>query len=189
MQQRHWNLQQKQQKPPSTFFACFSKGYLLIFKRFKDWWWKVAVGKCYYKLGLLREAEKQFNSSFRECPMIPTVLHLCKVFSRLDQPLRALEQLQKALESFPGEVSLMLATARIHDALNDSSKANDMYKKVLFFFLKIFHNKKKNVRCYTLTAVMLKQVLALQTLIFTMISQNLHCVISEDSFRFDSLSF
>ncbi len=32
---------------------------------FKDWWWKAQIGKCYYKLGLYREAEKQFISSLK----------------------------------------------------------------------------------------------------------------------------
>jgi tetratricopeptide repeat protein 8 len=27
---------------------------------YKDWWWKARLGKCYYQLGLTREAEKQF---------------------------------------------------------------------------------------------------------------------------------
>jgi tetratricopeptide repeat protein 8 len=27
---------------------------------YKNWWWKERLGKCYYLLGLYREAEKQF---------------------------------------------------------------------------------------------------------------------------------
>ena len=26
---------------------------------YKDWWWKARLGKCYYKLGMYRDAEKQ----------------------------------------------------------------------------------------------------------------------------------
>ena len=26
---------------------------------YDDWWWKERLGKCYYMLGLFREAEKQ----------------------------------------------------------------------------------------------------------------------------------
>ena len=29
--------------------------------QFKDWWWKQQLGLCYFKLGLLRDAEKQFK--------------------------------------------------------------------------------------------------------------------------------
>ena len=33
---------------------------------YKDWWWKVALGKCYYRLGMFREAEKQFKSALKQ---------------------------------------------------------------------------------------------------------------------------
>lgn len=29
----------------------------------QDWWWKARLGKCYYQLGLLRDAERQFKSA------------------------------------------------------------------------------------------------------------------------------
>ena len=32
---------------------------------FKDWWWKARLGKCYFQLGLFRDAEKQFKSSLK----------------------------------------------------------------------------------------------------------------------------
>lgn len=31
----------------------------------QDWWWKARLGKCYYQLGLLRDAERQFVSSLK----------------------------------------------------------------------------------------------------------------------------
>ncbi|GFR50306.1 hypothetical protein Agub_g12497 [Astrephomene gubernaculifera] len=30
---------------------------------YQDWWWKARLGKCYYQLGLLRDAERQFKSA------------------------------------------------------------------------------------------------------------------------------
>jgi len=33
--------------------------------KFTDWWWKVQLGKCYFTLGLIREAEQQFRSALR----------------------------------------------------------------------------------------------------------------------------
>ena len=27
---------------------------------YQDWWWKARLGKCYYQLGLYRDAEKQY---------------------------------------------------------------------------------------------------------------------------------
>ncbi|XP_030307811.1 tetratricopeptide repeat protein 8 isoform X2 [Calypte anna] len=46
--------------------------------QFKDWWWKVQIGKCYYRLGLYREAEKQFKSALKQQDMVDTILYLAK---------------------------------------------------------------------------------------------------------------
>lgn len=32
---------------------------------FEDWWWKARLGKAYYQLGLLRDAEKQLASALK----------------------------------------------------------------------------------------------------------------------------
>uniref|UniRef100_A0A2D4IRA7 Uncharacterized protein n=2 Tax=Micrurus TaxID=8634 RepID=A0A2D4IRA7_MICLE len=99
--------------------------------QFKDWWWKVQIGKCYYRLGLYREAETQFKSALRQQDMVDTVLYLAKVYSRLDQPLTALNVFKQGLERFPGEVSLLCGMARIHEEMNNISTAAECYKDVL----------------------------------------------------------
>ena len=48
-------------------------------------------GKCYYRLGLFREAEQQFKSASKQQNMLDTVLLLSKVYVRLDQPLTAVD--------------------------------------------------------------------------------------------------
>lgn len=56
--------------------------------QYKDWWWKVQLGKCYYKIGMLRDAEKQFKSSLKHTDAtVDAFLWLGKVYIRLDQPL------------------------------------------------------------------------------------------------------
>eukprot|EP00620_Florenciella_sp_RCC1587_P002546 CAMPEP_0182602682 /NCGR_PEP_ID=MMETSP1324-20130603/92116_1 /TAXON_ID=236786 /ORGANISM="Florenciella sp., Strain RCC1587" /LENGTH=504 /DNA_ID=CAMNT_0024820607 /DNA_START=61 /DNA_END=1576 /DNA_ORIENTATION=- len=98
---------------------------------FKDWWWKLTLGKCYYKLGVFREAERQLKSSLAEQDMVVTHLELCKVYLRLDQPNTALEHLTKASQTHPGEPRLVLSIARIHDMLNTPEIAVTYYKRVL----------------------------------------------------------
>ncbi|CAI5764374.1 repeat 8 [Podarcis lilfordi] len=51
--------------------------------QFKDWWWKVQIGKCYYRLGLYREAETQFKSALRQQDMVDTVLYLAKEMNNI----------------------------------------------------------------------------------------------------------
>ena len=31
----------------------------------QDWWWKARLAKCYYQMGLLRDAEQQLKSSLK----------------------------------------------------------------------------------------------------------------------------
>ena len=98
---------------------------------FTDWWWKTRLGKCYYALGLLREAEAQFKSSLREQSMVITALELGKVYLKLDQPLVALDVYAAGARAHPGDVSLLLATARVHDLLGDGEASTATYKRVL----------------------------------------------------------
>ena len=64
--------------------------------QYSDWWWKARLGKCYYQLGLLREAEGQFKSALRQQSMVVSHLELCKIYIRLDQPKTALTEYTKA---------------------------------------------------------------------------------------------
>jgi tetratricopeptide repeat protein 8 len=63
---------------------------------FKSWWWKARLGKCYFKLGLFRDAEQQLRSSLKIQPVINTYLDLCNVYLRLDVPNTALDLLLEA---------------------------------------------------------------------------------------------
>lgn len=98
---------------------------------YKNWWWKARLGKCYFKMGLLREAEQQYRSSIKIQPIINTYLDLCNVYLRLDIPNTALELLHEAIENFTAEPRLLLGIARIHDMLNMPDDAIAFYKKVL----------------------------------------------------------
>nr|XP_046164498.1 tetratricopeptide repeat protein 8-like isoform X2 [Oncorhynchus gorbuscha] len=99
--------------------------------QFKDWWWKVQLGKCYYRLGLHRESEKQFRSALNHQEMVDTYLYLAKVYQRLDQPITALNLFKQGLEHFPGEVTLLTGIARIHEEMNNITSATEYYKDVL----------------------------------------------------------
>ena len=47
--------------------------------------------------------------------MIDAYLYLCKVYTRLDQPLTAIEAFNEGLQKFPGETSLLTGIARIYE--------------------------------------------------------------------------
>eukprot|EP00439_Symbiodinium_sp_Y106_P087008 s419_g38.t1 len=93
-----------------------------------DWWWKARLGKAYYQLGLLRDAEKQFKSALKDEEMITTHLELCKVYLRLDQPNSALDQYGRAAEKFVGETHILIGLARTYDMLNALLRGVSFYK-------------------------------------------------------------
>ncbi|XP_058605834.1 tetratricopeptide repeat protein 8 isoform X3 [Onychostoma macrolepis] len=99
--------------------------------QFKDWWWKVQLGKCYYRLGLHREAEKQFRSALAHQEFVDTYLYLAKVYQRLDQPITALNVFKQGLDHFPAEVTLLTGIARVHEEMNNITSATEYYKEVL----------------------------------------------------------
>lgn len=78
------------------------------YKESKDWYWKVAMGKCYYVLGLTRDAEQQFRSALKEYKHIETLLRLIRIYIRLDQPLAALDTCKAGLEYFPKDVIITI---------------------------------------------------------------------------------
>lgn len=81
--------------------------------QFKDWWWKVALGKCYAILGLVRDAEQQFRSALKQVPTVDAFLRLCSLYAKLDQPLNVLEVCNAALKVFPNEVTLQTEIGRL----------------------------------------------------------------------------
>ncbi|XP_039285238.1 tetratricopeptide repeat protein 8-like [Nilaparvata lugens] len=99
--------------------------------QFKDWWWKVQLGKCYFSLGLTRDAEQQFRSALKQNPTVEALLRLTRVYVRLDQPLSALDVCRAGLDTFPGEVTLMTEMARILEGLNNIPASVKYYKEIL----------------------------------------------------------
>ena len=93
--------------------------------QFNDWWWKIQLGKCYYRLGLFRDAEKQYMSALKQHVNIDIYLYLTKIYIKLDQPLNAISKLKEANEKFAYETSVLQGIARIYEV-------SDFGKKTFF---------------------------------------------------------
>ncbi|XP_061932679.1 tetratricopeptide repeat protein 8 isoform X2 [Apis cerana] len=96
--------------------------------QYKDWWWKVQLGKCYYNLGMVRDAEQQFKSALRDFKTIEVILRLIRIYIKLDQPLAALDACKKGLEYFNNDVNILTEMGRIFDGLNNMSMSLKYYK-------------------------------------------------------------
>ena len=48
--------------------------------KYEDWYWKVQLGKCYFRLGMFRDSEKMFkvirNLNFFLVVLEPILIHL-----------------------------------------------------------------------------------------------------------------
>lgn len=64
---------------------------------------------------MYRDAEQQLKSSLKHQDMVDTYLYLCKVYTRLDQPLTAIDFYKQGLEKFQGETTLLAGIARIYE--------------------------------------------------------------------------
>lgn len=96
----------------------------------KDWWWKLQLGKCCYKLGLLREAEEHLKSCIGDPGTnVDPFLWLGKVYLKMDQPLSSIEIYKAGVDKFPEE--LTVALARVKEALNQMDEAVKLYREVL----------------------------------------------------------
>ena len=96
----------------------------------QDWWWKLQLGKCCYKLGLLREAEEHLKASVTyKGTNVDPHLWLGRVYLKMDQPLSAMQVYQRAVDKFPEE--LTIALARVKEALNEMDEAVKLYRQVL----------------------------------------------------------
>ncbi|ESL09421.1 hypothetical protein TRSC58_02856 [Trypanosoma rangeli SC58] len=97
----------------------------------KDWWWMSRMGQACYRLGLLREAERQFKAALAIQENVADVMRLAKVFIKMDQPLTAMEVLSDASEKNCMEHHLLLHMARLYDQLHDTTKSCQLYRRVL----------------------------------------------------------
>lgn len=60
----------------------------------KDPWWKLALGKCYYHLGMLKDAEKQLLSSVKHNNNVESYLYLSRIYQKEDQVPKAISILE-----------------------------------------------------------------------------------------------
>ncbi|ULT90376.1 hypothetical protein L5515_008447 [Caenorhabditis briggsae] len=98
---------------------------------FEDYYWKNQLAKCYLRLGMLNDAEKQLHSSLNQRKLIESFALLAKVQNRMDQPVAALKTYAQGLDSFNEDVTMLTGIARVQEALGEYDLSVDMYKRVL----------------------------------------------------------
>ena len=100
---------------------------------FADWTWKSLLGRAYSRLGLLRDADRQFNSALRLAPWNVTLrLHAGRCSLRLDQPSAALRMYEAGVATGAGgDASLLLAAARVQERMGNADAAVALWRRAL----------------------------------------------------------
>jgi len=97
---------------------------------YRDWWWKERLGKCYFQLGMFRDAEKQFLSSQKNCGTVLATLDLCKVrCNPLQQEQRSCALCAEV--SALTKPSFSLSSIQVYMKMDQPLKALEAYEKSL----------------------------------------------------------
>uniref|UniRef100_A0A4W6EXR7 Tetratricopeptide repeat domain 8 n=1 Tax=Lates calcarifer TaxID=8187 RepID=A0A4W6EXR7_LATCA len=99
--------------------------------QFKDWWWKVQLGKCYYRLGLYREAEKQFRSALNHQEVVDTYLYLAKTPLTLLSGYKSTEYYKDVLKQDNTHVEAIACIGSNHFYTDQPEIALRFYRRLL----------------------------------------------------------
>jgi tetratricopeptide (TPR) repeat protein len=81
---------------------------------------------------MLSDSEKQLLSAIKQFSLYANnSLQLSHLYVKMDQPIKALEILNKSLGENPGEVYYIIYQARIQEMLNGFENSIVLYKNVL----------------------------------------------------------
>lgn len=95
-----------------------------------DWWWNFTLGRCYYTLGLHRNAEDSLRQALKQNKHIAIYLRLIAMYVGLNQPLSAQEICKQGLAVFHEDTALLVEQARIHDEMGNTPLAVNGYRRV-----------------------------------------------------------
>ncbi|VFV18202.1 tetratricopeptide repeat protein 8 [Lynx pardinus] len=98
------------------------------YSQYKDWWWKVQIGKCYYRLGMYREAEKQFKSALKQQEMVDTFLYLAKEMNNISS---AAEYYKEVLKQDNTHVEAIACIGSNHFYSDQPEIALRFYRRLL----------------------------------------------------------
>ncbi|PAV58578.1 hypothetical protein WR25_18671 [Diploscapter pachys] len=100
---------------------------------FEDWYWKNQLAKCYIRMGLYQDAEKQLISSLKNRKLIETYAFLAKIYCRMDQPIKAINYYQEGLQCYENDPTLLTGLARTRELLGELDESIAIYKRILTF--------------------------------------------------------
>uniref|UniRef100_A0A158PC67 TPR_REGION domain-containing protein n=1 Tax=Angiostrongylus cantonensis TaxID=6313 RepID=A0A158PC67_ANGCA len=95
---------------------------------YDDWYWKNQLGKCYMRLGLFLEAEKQFLSSFKNHRLPETYSYLAKAWWAMGAFSRSRHG---GASNHCATRALCTLITYLFQQLGEVAESNECYKKIL----------------------------------------------------------
>lgn len=99
-------------------------------KKLTSWWWNTQRGRCHIALGKPRDAEQYLKLSLGQFSHPDSALLLARVYVKVDQPLAALEILDRSLEKLPNDVGILTQQGRIFELMNNLQASARMYRHI-----------------------------------------------------------
>ncbi|XP_014362470.2 tetratricopeptide repeat protein 8 [Papilio machaon] len=95
-----------------------------------DWWWHHSLSRCYYTLGMFRQADECLRRALKQNKHISVYLRLIAMYVALDQPISALDICKQGLFVFHESTPLLMEQARINEQIGSSDVAVKDFRKV-----------------------------------------------------------
>ncbi|XP_068632664.1 tetratricopeptide repeat protein 8 [Battus philenor] len=95
-----------------------------------DWWWNYSLSRCYYTLGMYRQADDCLRKALKQNKHICIYLRLIAMYIALDQPIAALDVCKQGLSVFHAYIPLLMEQAKIIEQMGNSAAAVKNYRMV-----------------------------------------------------------
>ncbi|CAG4971366.1 unnamed protein product [Parnassius apollo] len=95
-----------------------------------DWWWNYSLARCYYTLGMYRQADDCLRRALKLTKHICIYLRLIALYVAMNQPISALDVCKQGLSVFHEYPSLLIEQARINERMGNSAVAVKDYRMV-----------------------------------------------------------
>lgn len=95
-----------------------------------DWWWNHSLSRCYYTLGMFRQADDCLRRALKQNRHLSVYLRLIAMYVALDQPISALDICKQGLSVFHECSPLLMEQARINEQMGNSAVAVKDFRMV-----------------------------------------------------------
>lgn len=95
-----------------------------------EWWWQQQMGRCLLALKYPRKAEVHLHLSLNAFAHPDTYILLSRLYQRLEQPDKAMDLIQTAVDKHPFDITFRIEQGRLLDLMDKTDEAMQMYRLI-----------------------------------------------------------